>query len=149
MIAAIAFAWLILFAWMRSYRRVIDWLREARTREVRTDDAPPLPAAPPLVSVLVPARNEEASLDICLASLRAQDYPALEIVVVDDRSTDRTLELARRHAAEDPRVVVVEGTAPLPGWFGKTNALRQAASKATGAWFLMTDADTVHAPASV
>jgi chlorobactene glucosyltransferase len=149
MIAAIAFAWLLLFAWMRSYRRVIAWLRDARAKELRAVDAPPLPPSPPLVSVLVPARNEEANLDVCLNSLRAQDYPALEIVVVDDRSSDRTGEIARRHAAEDPRVVVVTVEEVAPGWFGKTNALQLGASRASGAWILMTDADTFHAKESV
>lgn len=149
MIAAIAVAWLLLFAWLRSYRRVMEWFAETRSKEVGATDIPPLPPEPPKISVLVPARNEEASLDACLKSLRAQDYPRLELVVVDDRSTDRTGALLEKHAAEDPRVIAVRGGEPLPGWFGKTNALRQAAERATGDWVLLTDADTVHAPQSV
>src|SRR5262249_45318925 len=101
---------------------------------------------PPLVSAILPAKDEEAYLADCLASIRRQTYPNLEILVVDDRSIDRTAEIARRFAADDPRVRVLT-IAHLPaGWTGKTHALQQAAELARGEWLWFLDADTLHAP---
>ncbi|MGB6676548.1 MAG: glycosyltransferase family 2 protein [Terriglobales bacterium] len=94
----------------------------------------------PTVSVIVPARNEEACLGACLESLVAQTGVKFEIIVVDDGSTDRTREIAKSFAG----VRVVE-PAPLPlGWIGKNNALVAGAKAARGEWLLFTDADTVH-----
>ena len=103
--------------------------------------------AAPLVSVIVPARNEERSIRSCVESISASDYPDFEVIVVDDRSDDATLELARaippNHAR---RVVAVEGR-PLPkGWMGKPWACAQGVKVAEGDLLLFTDADTVHAP---
>ncbi|HUK23323.1 MAG TPA: glycosyltransferase family 2 protein [Terriglobales bacterium] len=99
----------------------------------------------PVVSVIVPARNEETSLGACLASLTAQKGVAFEIIVVDDGSTDRTREIAGAF----PAVQIVEA-GPLPeGWSGKNNAVSAGATRARGDWFLFTDADTVHLPYSL
>ncbi|HEY3972368.1 MAG TPA: glycosyltransferase family 2 protein [Candidatus Sulfotelmatobacter sp.] len=99
----------------------------------------------PLVSVIVPARNEEASLADCLQSLTTQSGVSFEIIVVDDHSTDRTREIAQSFAG----VQVVEA-APLPdGWTGKNNAVNTGARHARGRWLLFTDADTVHLPGSI
>lgn len=113
-----------------------------------TPDSPKLEeVAPPLVSAIIPAKDEERTLDECLSSVRAQDYPRLEILVVDDRSGDRTLEIARRHQAEDPRVRVVHNTAPPPpGWTGKTHVLSSHAGQVQGDWLWFLDADTRHEP---
>lgn len=120
----------------------------------------PLPAAEegaaPLVSVVVPARNEERSLGTCLRSLARSRYGRFEVVVVDDRSDDRTAEVARtvaeeREAGEEgthgpERVRIVEGE-PLPeGWIGKPWACWQGYREARGDLLLFTDADTVHGP---
>jgi chlorobactene glucosyltransferase len=106
-----------------------------------------LPAPAPLISILVPARNEEANICVCLESLRQQDYPNFEILVLDDSSTDGTADIVARIAAEDSRVRLLQGQ-PLPsGWAGKTFACHQLAQEARGSWLLFTDADTVHAPA--
>ena len=101
----------------------------------------------PLVSVIVPARNEERSIRSCVESISASDYPDFEVIVVDDRSDDATLELARAIPPNQTRrVVVVEGH-PLPkGWTGKPWACAQGAKVAEGDLLLFTDADTVHAP---
>ncbi len=101
----------------------------------------------PFVSVIVPARNEERSIRTCVESVCGSAYPDFEVIVVDDRSDDATLEMARavplNHAQ---RVVVVEGH-PLPdGWMGKPWACAQGARVAKGDLLLFTDADTVHAP---
>ncbi len=101
--------------------------------------------AQPLVSVIVPARNEEASLADCLHSLTTQTGVLFEIIVVDDHSTDCTREVA----ASFPGVKVIEA-GPLPaGWTGKNNAVTAGAQAARGAWLLFTDADTVHLPGSL
>ena len=104
-----------------------------------------LPEPAPLISVLVPARNEEANIDVCLESLRQQDYPNFEILVLDDSSTDGTADIVARIAAEDSRVRLLRGQALPPGWAGKTFACHQLAQEARGSWLLFTDADTVHA----
>lgn len=97
------------------------------------------------VSVIVPARNEEACLGDCLQSLTAQSGVAFEIMVVDDHSTDRTREIAMSF----PGVRVIEA-GPLPdGWTGKNNAVTTGARQAQGEWLLFTDADTVHLSGSL
>jgi glycosyltransferase involved in cell wall biosynthesis len=94
----------------------------------------------PEVSVIVPARNEEASLAACLQSLLAQTGMSMEILVVDDGSSDRTRAIAESFAG-----VRVLAARPLPpGWSGKTNACQTGADVAQGPWLLFTDADTVH-----
>ncbi len=105
-----------------------------------------LPAELPSISVLIPARNEEEDIVPCLESLMKQDYPAYEILVLDDNSTDRTYERVAELAARDPRIRLLRGK-PLPqGWAGKPYACHQLAAAAKGSWLLFTDADTIHAP---
>ena len=97
------------------------------------------------MSVIVPARNEEASLGACLESLTAQTGLPFEIIVVDDHSTDRTREIA----SSFPNVRILDA-GPLPeGWTGKNNAVTTGARAARGDWLLFTDADTVHLPGSL
>jgi hypothetical protein len=100
--------------------------------------------AAPLVSVIVPARNEESSLASCLESLLQQVEAPVEIIVVDDGSSDRTREIAESFP------VRVVPAAPLPpGFTGKCNALTSGVRHARGQWILFTDADTVHRPGSL
>jgi glycosyltransferase involved in cell wall biosynthesis len=97
-------------------------------------------AMSPEVTIIVPARNEEACLGDCLASLVAQTGVTFEIIVVDDHSSDRTGEIARSLAG-----VRVISPGPLPeGWTGKNNAVVAGAKEARGEWLLFTDADTIH-----
>jgi chlorobactene glucosyltransferase len=105
--------------------------------------------APPLVSAIIPAKDEQDTLADCLDTVRAQSYPNLEILVVDDRSTDRTPEIARAIAEVDPRVALVSIEDLPPGWTGKTHALHVAAHQARGEWFWFVDADTRHEPDSL
>src|SRR5215471_9195381 len=99
----------------------------------------------PQVSVIIPARNEEASLRACLESLVSQNGVEFEVIVVNDHSTDRTREIAESF----PKVRVIEA-GPLPaGWTGKNNAVATGAREARGQWLLFTDADTVHSTGSL
>lgn len=100
----------------------------------------------PTLSIIVPARNEERQVEPCVRSLLAQEYPRFEVIVVDDRSEDRTREILERLAAADARLRIIHGQ-PLPdGWIGKPWALHQGAQVAGGEWLLFTDADTYHEP---
>jgi glycosyltransferase involved in cell wall biosynthesis len=107
--------------------------------------ATPVPVLDPQVSIIVPARNEEASLPACLGSLISQTGITFEIIVVDDASTDRTHKIA----ASVPGVRVIEPGPLPPGWTGKNNAVVAGARAAKGNWLLFTDADTVHKPGSL
>ena len=98
-----------------------------------------------MVSVIVPARNEEASLGACLESLIQQRGVEFEIIVVDDHSTDRTRDIAASFGG----VRGLEAAALPDGWTGKNNALVTGVHHARGEWLLFTDADTVHLPGSL
>ena len=103
----------------------------------------------PSVSLIVPARNEAANIDTCLAGAVAQDYPDLEIIFVDDRSTDDTAARIQAVAATDPRVRLLQGV-PLPdGWAGKPWALHQGITASRGEWILHIDADTRLQPGAI
>ena len=103
----------------------------------------------PLVSVLIPARNEENNIENCLNSLRNQMYKNYEILVLNDNSTDNTGAILNGIAAEDSRVKIINGS-PLPDdWYGKPFALHQLSEHAKGEILIFTDADTVHSPASI
>jgi hypothetical protein len=121
-----------------------DLLADARAPTL--GPAPAQPPDGPLVSVLIPARNEAARLGSCLAGLAAQRYRSFEVIVVDDGSTDGTAELARGYAEQLPALDVIPGAALPEGWAGKCWACWQAAGQARGAWLLFLDADVLPAP---
>ena len=100
----------------------------------------------PTLSIVVPARNEAVVIGRAIGSLLAQDYPDLEMIAVDDRSTDGTGDILRDLAAGDPRLVVVRVDDLPAGWLGKNHALWRGAERATGEWLLFTDADVIFAP---
>lgn len=101
--------------------------------------------AHPELSVIIPARNEEASLRACLESVVHQSGVALEVIVVNDHSADHTREIA----VAFPRVKVIDAGPLPPGWTGKNNAVATGVHHAAGEWLLFTDADTVHLPGSL
>jgi chlorobactene glucosyltransferase len=111
----------------------------------RVADQPPLDAGP-LVTVLVPARNEARRIGTCLGSLLAQRYPACEFLVIDDGSEDGTAAIVERLATADARLRLLRVAGPPPGWTGKNFALAHGVARARGEWLCFTDADTVHAP---
>lgn len=101
---------------------------------------------PPMVSVCVPARDEERGIAACLESLLAQDYPRFEVIAVNDHSSDRTGELIRELAEKDSRLIALDGKDLPQGWLGKPFALHQAFQKSKGDILLFTDADPVFKP---
>ena len=103
----------------------------------------------PLISLLVPARNEARSIAACLESLAAQDYLRCEILVLDDQSEDQTAAIVADMAARHPNIRMLRGRALPPNWHGKAYACAQLAQEARGSWLLFVDADTVLAPRCV
>ena len=105
------------------------------------------PASLPDVSLLLAVRNEESNLRACLERLLAQNYPSLEIIVINDRSVDRTAEILQEFAQAYPGRLRLLESPPLPqGWTGKNWAIHHGIPHAQGEWLLFTDADTRHEP---
>jgi glycosyltransferase involved in cell wall biosynthesis len=124
------------------------WQGNRRVRSLR--DVAPLDAAEwPRVSVVIAARNEARNIEEALQSVLNQDYPHLEIIVADDRSTDDTGRILDRMAASDERLRPLHITELPPGWLGKNHALDYGARQATGDFLLFTDADIVMHKAAV
>lgn len=110
---------------------------------------PGKPEEPPFVSVLIPARNEAATIKRTLRLLLAQDYPHFEVIVLDDASSDGTSEAVRRASSSDPRLRLLHGH-PLPsGWLGKAWACQQLFQQAKGDLLLFTDADVCWQPGAL
>lgn len=104
----------------------------------------------PLVSVLIPARDEEVHIEPCVESLMHQSYKNYEVLVLDDNSTDRTHELLQKLQKLYPgRLRVFSGKPLPPDWRGKVFAMKQLCAEARGELMLFTDADTVHSSKSV
>lgn len=132
--------------------------------EPEWDRNPVSPGGNPRVSIVVPARNEEASIERALESVLALDYDNYEVIAVNDRSIDRTGEIMERIATRDrnshpsksakggpssPTLQVVHHAELPSGWMGKTHAMWTAANRATGDWLLFTDADVLFKPDSL
>jgi Glycosyltransferases, probably involved in cell wall biogenesis len=100
----------------------------------------------PKVSIVVPARNEERAVAAGVGSQLAQDYPEFEVIVVNDRSTDGTGAILETLARGNPRLRVVAGSEPPPGWLGKPHALWLGARAASGEILLFADADVRYDP---
>jgi glycosyltransferase involved in cell wall biosynthesis len=134
-------------AWITLWVGIVAWAA-IRQRHVR--NAPPPPEVLPRVSIVLAALNEEATIEPAMRSLLALEYPNLEIIAVDDRSTDRTGEILERLAAAHPGKLRVIHLDTLPdGWLGKCNALQHGSRAATGEWLLFTDADVIFAPKAI
>ena len=110
------------------------------------DYAPAADADCPRISVLFAARDEEEKLPGALATLVAVDYPNLEIVAVDDRSTDATARILDEFAANHPQLRVVHVRDLPAGWLGKPHALQKAYEASSGEWLVFTDADVKFRP---
>ncbi len=104
---------------------------------------------PPLVSVLVPARNESEDIEKCVISLLNQDYPNFEILVLDDNSKDDTIVKLQKIKEKYPHLKIYSADALPGGWTGKNFACHILSRYAKGEWLLFTDADTVHKKDSI
>ncbi|MGH9515461.1 MAG: glycosyltransferase [Terriglobales bacterium] len=108
---------------------------------------PATPSGNPSVTIVVPARNEEASIRQALSQLLALDYDNYEVIAVDDRSTDRTGEIMDEVAASaDGKLKIIHVHELPPGWMGKAHAMWSAAKLSTADWILFTDADVMFRP---
>ncbi len=103
----------------------------------------------PLVSICIPARDEEKNIRTLLRSIMNQSYTQLEILVLDDHSTDQTAEYVKHLSREDSRIKCIKGQDLQKGWSGKTFAMQQLGQMAQGEWILFCDADTKFSPICV
>ncbi len=100
----------------------------------------------PMISVIIPARNEERNIRRCIEGLVKQNYPNFELIVVDDRSNDGTAQILAELAEAYPQLRIVPGAELQTGWVGKTHSLVQGARVARGEWLCFMDADTFAQP---
>jgi cellulose synthase/poly-beta-1,6-N-acetylglucosamine synthase-like glycosyltransferase len=124
-------------------------LRLIRATPVLARLSPPDPASWPRLSVIIPACNEADTLETAMRSCLSDDYPNIEFILVNDRSTDDTGAIADRLAAADSRVRALHITELPDGWLGKVHALHVATQHATGEWLLFIDADVHLAPGTL
>ena len=136
-------AWLLAAPWILA---LVVILYRYATRRPNLRDYPPAPSGP-LVSVIIPARDEARNIERCVRSILAATYPNIEVIVVDDNSTDGTGDLVERlGVGVGVGVRLVRGAELPPGWFGKQWALVQGYRVARGELLLFADADTKHEP---
>lgn len=124
---------------------LLSLLKALRTRE-ELELVENVGEDPPLISIIVPMRNEERNARRCIESLFSQRYPNFEIIAVDDRSEDKTRNILKELASKNNKLKVIEGTPTPDGWVGKNHALWQGVKLAKGDWLLLVDADTVSEP---
>ena len=122
---------------------LVTYIRLRRSRSL-DDESDVAPESAPLVSVIVPARNEAHNIERCVKSILSTTYPKLELIVVDDASTDGTHDIAARAIAGDKRARVARNSTLPEGWFGKQWACCTGAKLAHGEILQFTDADTQH-----
>ena len=144
---------ILAFAW---FSRIVDAAlgmpSVADVSRPEWDRNPVSPAGNPRVSIIVPARNEEATIEEPLKTLLALDYNNYEVIAVNDRSTDRTGEIMERlsqNCCPGDRLHVIHHSELPAGWLGKTHAMWTATNQASGDWLLFTDADVLFKPDSL
>jgi chlorobactene glucosyltransferase len=139
------FGWTDVLVGLLVYLAALSAVAIYNTLTLRSLGAYPEPKRWPKVAVLVPARNEEEVIERCVASLLNQDYPDFEVLVLDDESSDGTLQVLTKLAA-NRRLRVLQGLPPPPGWVGKCWACHQLATAAPAAAevLVFVDADTWH-----
>lgn len=132
---------LIGLVWLK---RHID-LNKGRNEPVLQPDEPGVDVSElPSLSMLVAAKDEEKNIGRCVEGLLSQDYPKLRIVIINDRSDDRTAEIIDGFAARDSRVTAVHVEQLPEGWFGKNNAMRAGMEQTDGEWLCFSDADCAY-----
>jgi chlorobactene glucosyltransferase len=128
---------------------IIYWIHNQYYLDIVVMPAPPPITGTPLISICIPARNEENNIRKCVDAALGQDYPNLEVIVLDDRSTDSTLTQLKEIASRDSRLLPISGSDLPSGWAGKPHALFQASAPARGEWLCFVDADTFLAPNAI
>ncbi len=128
---------------------IIYWIHNQYHLDIIVEPTPPPAEGSPLISICIPARNEENNIRNCVESALRQDYPNIEVIVLDDRSTDATLTQLAGIASRDSRLLPISGTDLPEGWAGKPHALFQASAVARGEWLCFVDADTFLAPQAI
>lgn len=118
-----------------------------RSLKYRSKENQPHLQDPPTISVCIPARNETHAMTECLENVLASDYPKMEVIVVDDNSTDDTLHLIKAFAHAGVRFV--EGQAPPEGWLGKNYSLERLLGEASGRYVVFMDVDTRVKPTTI
>jgi chlorobactene glucosyltransferase len=137
---------------------IIYWLHNQYHLDIVVEPTSP-PQAAPLISICIPARNEERNIRACVESALAQDYPNFEVIVLDDRSTDSTSAILQESTLDSDsklsdngsklpgsKLKIISGSDLPEGWAGKPHALYQASAAAHGKWLCFIDADTFLAP---
>jgi chlorobactene glucosyltransferase len=128
---------------------IIYWIHNQYHLDIIVEPATPPAENAPLISICIPARDEENNIRRCVESALGQDYPNIEVIVLDDRSTDSTLTQLAEIASRDSRLFPVSGIDLPSGWAGKPHALFQASAAAHGKWLCFVDADTFLAPQAI
>jgi chlorobactene glucosyltransferase len=127
---------------------IIYWIHNQYQMDIVVTRSPP-PSDAPLISVCIPARNEERNIRACVEAALAQDYPDFEVIVLDDCSTDSTPAILADLASRDARLRPIRGSDLPNGWAGKPHALHQASAAARGSWLCFIDADTFISPVTL
>ncbi len=127
---------------------IIYWVHNQYHLDIIVTPTPP-PQDAPLISICIPARNEENNIRSCVEAALGQDYPNIEVIVLDDRSTDATLTQLKEIAVRDSRLIPISGSDLPDGWAGKPHALYQASAVARGEWLCFVDADTFLTPQAI
>src|SRR5215510_8139901 len=141
--------WLVAFAWLVILILTLHGLSRQRPL-LPTTNLRLTASDAPLVSILVPARNEEHRvLEACIRSILAQDYGKFEVIAVDDCSTDTTGAILENLAKSDARLRLIHGQELPLGWLGKPHSMQQALNHAGGEWILATDADMIFEPSAL
>lgn len=147
-LATALLAWLIALTWL--WKVIVAAFGLPRVPNLLDPQHNLTPANSPSITVIVPARNEAADITATLHSLLAQDYPNLQIIAVDDRSTDQTGSIIDSIAAQHPeKLRALHVTELPPGWLGKTHAMALAARQAPTDYLLFTDADVLFHPTAI
>ena len=128
---------------------ILYWIHNQYHLDIVVTPAKPPAADAPLISLCIPARNEERNIRNCVESALAQDYPNIEVIVLDDRSTDSTLTQLKEIASRDSRLLPISGSDLPEGWAGKPHALFQASAVAHGEWLCFVDSDTFLNPDAI
>jgi glycosyltransferase involved in cell wall biosynthesis len=141
-LATALFAWLVAVTWL--WKVIAAAFGLPRVPNLLLSQYDSSPTGSPSITVIVPARNEAADITTTLHSLLAQDYPNLQLIAIDDRSTDQTGAIIDTIASQHPdKLQVLHVTELPPGWLGKTHAMALAARQAPTDYLLFTDADVL------